>query len=281
MTEAFIPIFYFSGTGNTWWVGNQIAEELQEHGCQAQPISIEQVTDDEAHELIEKAAMVGIGYPIYGSDAPLIMQAFIENLPAVTGQKPMFIYVTQAAWSGDGAYFMRKLIEAKGYQIRWAVHFNMPNNINADLGWIITMILKLFQAKLPHAAERAAKLAQHIVDNQPWIMGKSSFLSFGWTQRFFFRKGFDSSHKNIWSVDAEKCTSCGRCVRLCPVDNITLVDGLPQFGDQCNICLRCFNYCPELAILAYKRPYNPQMFGTQPYQGPVSEFKPEMLIEKK
>jgi ferredoxin/flavodoxin len=281
MTETVIPIFYFSGTGNTWWVGNQIADELRERGCEVQPYSIEQVTDGEVQELIEKADMVGIGYPIYGSDAPPIMNQFIDNLPVVTSQKPMFIYVTQAAWSGDGAYSMCKLFEAKGYQIRWAVHFNMPNNINADFGWIITMILKLFQAKLPCAAKRAAKLAQHIVDQKTWIMGKSPFLSFGWTQRIFYRKGFDSFRKDIWSVDADKCTSCGRCVRLCPVDNITLVDGLPQFGDQCNICLRCFNYCPELAILAYKRPYNPDMFGAEPYQGPVSQFKPEMLTSKK
>jgi len=281
MTETFIPIFYFSGTGNTWWVGNQIAEELQERGCQPQPISIEQATDAKVQELTEKAAMVGIGYPTYGSDAPLIMQKFIHNLPVVTGQKTMFIYVTQAAWSGNGAYFLHKLIEAKGYQIRWAVHFNMPNNINADFGWIITMILKLFQAKLPHAAERAAKLAQRIVDNQPWIMGKNSFWSFGWTQRYFWRKSFESYKMKLWSVDPQKCTSCGRCVRLCPVDNITLVEGLPQFDDRCIKCLRCFNYCPELAILSFKRPYNPDMFGIQPYQGPVSEFKPEMLIEKK
>jgi flavodoxin/ferredoxin len=281
MMETFIPIFYFSGTGNTWWVGKQIAEELQERGCLAQPISIEQETDAEVQELIEKADMVGIGYPIYGSDAPLIMQEFVENLPAVTVQKPMFIYVTQAAWSGDGAYFMRKLIEAKGYQIRWAVHFNMPNNINVDFGWGMTMLLKLLQAKLPNAAERAAKLAQRIIDNKAWIMGKSPFLSFGWTQRIPYKKGFDAFHKNIWSVDAEKCTSCGRCVRLCPVDNITLVNGLPQFSDRCNVCLRCFNYCPELAILAYKRPYNPAMFGNEPYQGPVSEFRPELLTSKK
>lgn len=281
MTETFIPIFYFSGTGNTWWVGNQITEGLRERGCQAQPISIEQVTDTEVQELIEKAEIVGIGYPIYGSDAPLIMQKFIDKLPAVTGQKPMFIYVTQAAWSGNGAYYMRKLIEDKGYQIRWAVHINMPNNINADFGWVMTLTLKLFQAKLPYAAERAAKLAQRIVDNKPWIHGRNALLSFGWTQRYFWRRSFESYQYKLWSVDPQKCTSCGRCVRLCPVDNITLVERLPHFDNRCIKCLRCYNYCPELAILSFKRPYNPQMFGPQPYQGPTSEFKPELLIAKK
>ena len=33
-----VPIFYFSGTGNTWWVGNRIAEALNKMGFNAKVI---------------------------------------------------------------------------------------------------------------------------------------------------------------------------------------------------------------------------------------------------
>jgi ferredoxin len=64
------------------------------------------------------------------------------------------------------------------------------------------------------------------------------------------------------------------------VGNITLVEGLPSYADRCIFCLRCFNYCPELAILAYKKAFDPKSFGKAPYQGPVPEFMPEQLAAK-
>ena len=50
-------------------------------------------------------------------------------------------------------------------------------------------------------------------------------------------------------VDADACIKCGLCVKLCPVDNIrTDDDKLPGIGDRCNFCMRCYAFCPELAI---------------------------------
>ena len=46
----------------------------------------------------------------------------------------------------------------------------------------------------------------------------------------------------------EKCTSCGICEEICPVNNIKLVDGIPKWQHQCQQCLACINYCPEVAI---------------------------------
>jgi len=282
--EKSIPIFYFSGTGNTWWVGNRIAEALNDCGCLAEPYSIEQVTSEEIKSLIDSAAVVGLGYPIYGSDAPEIIKDFIENLPVVDFPKPMMIYVTQMEWSGNGAYFLRKKIEAKGYHVQWAVHFNMPSNIAMDIFPLpSTANYAKFQKKLNRAKSSANKLAQRINNNRQWIHSKNPFAwASAWLQRVPFRWAFKWTQGRTYSVDADKCSHCGRCERVCPVNNITLNEaGLPEWGEECNLCVRCFNYCPEEAILAYKRPFNHKRFGDKPYQGPVPEFKPELLVKKK
>lgn len=280
MNRGYLPIFFFSGTGNTWWVGSQLAKALTIQGFEAEELSIEQVSEPQTAGAIAKAAIVGLGYPIYGSDAPLIIREFIEALPTLEEPKPMLIYATQAVWSGDGAYFMRPQIEAKGYQIRWAVPFNMPMNVNLDCGYIFNLFFKSMNAKPENALKRIDKLANRVRDGKPWIMGRSPLLSLGWIQRLPFRKSLHFWQTEMLGVDPERCNSCGRCVKFCPVGNIHLKEGLPQFGDQCNLCLRCFNYCPELAVLAFDKPFNEKWYGDIPYQGPVLEFSPDQLIDR-
>ena len=279
-----MPIFYFSGTGNTWWVGNQLVEQLAERGIQASPYSIEQISPDEVSSLVKQADMVGLGYPIYGSDAPEIMKTFIEHLPPVSTPKAMLIYITQMEWSGNGAYFLRRKIEAKGYRIKWAVHFRMPSNIGMDIFPLsATADYEAFESRLAKAKEQAAKLAQCIKENRTWIHSKNPFAwTAAWFQRAPFRYGLNWTKGRTYSVDAEKCSQCGRCERICPVGNIQLnADQLPEWGDACILCMRCFNYCPEQAVLAYKRPFNKKRFGDKPFQGPVPAFRPELLIKKK
>ena len=44
------------------------------------------------------------------------------------------------------------------------------------------------------------------------------------------------------------CTGCGQCVRRCPLNNITLQNGKPVWGQDCTHCMACICYCPTEAI---------------------------------
>ena len=70
-----VVLFYFSGTGNTWWVTGALAEALTEEGFQVQVQNIEMVSDTQAGVLAAQADLVGAGYPVYGSDLPEPMKA--------------------------------------------------------------------------------------------------------------------------------------------------------------------------------------------------------------
>ena len=46
----------------------------------------------------------------------------------------------------------------------------------------------------------------------------------------------------------DACISCGKCVNVCPLNNIKLVNGRPSWGKSCTHCMACINLCPTGAI---------------------------------
>ena len=38
------------------------------------------------------------------------------------------------------------------------------------------------------------------------------------------------------------------CEKVCPVGNITVKDGKVIFGEQCNQCMTCIQWCSQRAI---------------------------------
>ncbi len=49
-------------------------------------------------------------------------------------------------------------------------------------------------------------------------------------------------------IDTEKCTSCGICVRDCPLGAIRMRNRNPVVNEQCSRCGACVKFCPEDAL---------------------------------
>ena len=50
-------------------------------------------------------------------------------------------------------------------------------------------------------------------------------------------------------IDEEKCTGCGSCVEVCPVDALKLENDKAKVdGDTCIDCGTCVDECPVEAI---------------------------------
>jgi len=60
------------------------------------------------------------------------------------------------------------------------------------------------------------------------------------------------NHKMItdskFTVDQEKCIRCGKCEKVCPVDNIKSTPPEWIHNGRCTCCLACYHYCPVHAI---------------------------------
>ena len=49
-------------------------------------------------------------------------------------------------------------------------------------------------------------------------------------------------------VDEQKCTGCGECVDVCPVEAIKIENGKASISDDCIECGACEATCPVGAI---------------------------------
>ncbi len=269
-------LFYFSGTGNTWWVAGELCKQLNKNGFNCRTYSIEALTPAKTASLIEESSLVGFGYPIHGSDLPQPMKVFIEALPQSPGKEAL-VFCTQWLWSGDGAYLGASMLNKKGYNVKWGEHFLMPNNISVS---VIRLPYTNDPARLSAVRQRAARkisrFESRIAADKPYRHGFNSLAYLlGSMQRVPFRRYFHQWQNDV-AINKDVCIDCGECVRLCPVGNLYYEGEEIKTKGNCILCTRCYNFCPVAAVTYMKRPHLPER--GEPYRGPIENFDPSVLI---
>jgi flavodoxin/Pyruvate/2-oxoacid:ferredoxin oxidoreductase delta subunit len=262
-------IFYFSGTGNTWWVADRIKKQLDARNINADTVSIDTVDAKKANWWIKTADLVFFGWPVYFSYAPEPMKRFVDNLLPIEKGKHIHVFCTQAVFSGDGAWVLRKSFKEKGLIIDSAQHFIMPSNkkvYSGDAG------AAKAESIMEACGSQVDRYVEGLLIGKARIMGKNSF-ALGAMQRAPFGM-FSKSYKRM-GVDKTKCTRCGVCAQLCPSGNISMSD-YPEFADKCSHCLRCYAFCPVNAVTCNGKPFDTQKYG-KPYVVHDKRFKPSLL----
>ena len=255
-----VLLFFFSGTGNTYYVSKVIQENFLKESCECDLYAIEALVD--VNDMIDQADLIGVGYPIYGSMMPENVEAFIHRLKPM--KKHAFVFCTQMMYSGDGANIAAKILREKGLDVRWCAHFNMPNNIT---DYKLFPNRKINYDKIEkRVKKKAGKFVGAILRDKRVRKGENVFsLWLGLVQRAPFRK-VREKYKEALKVH-EACDLCGLCVRLCPSQNFVIDEDKLRMKHTCYLCYRCINHCPKNALHFSKS------FVKKPYKGPTKSFK--------
>ena len=62
----------------------------------------------------------------------------------------------------------------------------------------------------------------------------------------YFNKQMITDKK--FTVDEDVCIKCGKCAKICPVDNIKGTPPAWIHNGRCTCCLACYHHCPVHAI---------------------------------
>jgi ferredoxin/flavodoxin len=276
-----IRIFYFSGTGNTWWVANELKTQLISIGHDTEILSIESKpmqSMEQIAEIVNKCDIIGLAYPIYGSACPDIMKRFVRTLPEQKKEKFAFSLCTQMTISGNGGIYIKDILDDRGYTLKWATHFIMPCNVDIPPLMILNVPSRVRINKILEAAtNKASTFIGKIIANEQWIEGQTVIDDiYTSVARGMFSIEFPR-YKKLLFCDEKRCTQCGLCSELCPVSSIVKTPKGVKFTDNCMFCLRCYSYCPAKAINMDLTIVNTKDFIR--YKGPVLHFEPKILKE--
>ena len=257
-----VTIYQFSGTGNTWFVAHHLKRAFTNNGVVCNIVSIENT--ESLQEITMTDDIIGIGYPIYGSDIPEPVLRFFDKIKMHAKQRA-FVYCTQFMYSGDGAAYGAKKLRKKGFIVHQLAHFNMPNNITDYK--IVRWIKPKNVSKLEDTVIKQTKqLVKAVLDNTPKRKGDHLLgLLLGLVQRVPFQYG-KIAYQNSLKIDST-CILCMRCVRLCPSQNLKHNNKNIETLSRCCLCYRCVNHCPVQAIHFTKKTR-----VKTPYLGPTDHF---------
>ena len=264
-----INILYFTSTGNTLWLLEKAKKIFEEKGHTVN--TFDSVTC--GMEFADSCDMIGVFYPVWGSNLPDHIRDKMNQLKEGSGKK-IFLVGNCAVFTGDTGMYWKKILGKKGYDVFYVDHLLMPININIP-GWNLWKVPdKEKHAKILAKAEAYLKeVCSSILEGKRKIDGTSPFSRFfGWLQRAGLQT-FTEMARKYFMCDSEKCTRCGLCYRMCPVNNITIdKDKGAVFADRCIICMKCYNFCPVSAVLVDKGSKDVKRYRR--YKGPSPEIKP-------
>lgn len=224
-------IYWFSGTGNSRFVAEKLAELT---GDTAQSIFLTpKGTED----------VVGLVFPVYGWMPPAVVSRFIEkNLHSLVSAKYGYVVMT----CGDDAGKALDLVCKRGFVPDSAFSVIMPNTYVSLPGFDVDSD-KVRKNKLGNCLARVAHIAQEVSQRRKTTEVREGMLPR--TKTYLLGK---LSRKYL--VDDRKfcvsasCNSCGGCQKACPAGNITIHESRPVWNGKCTGCLACYHTCPKHAI---------------------------------
>ena len=248
-------IVYFSGTGNSRFVAEQIAEATGD-----ELVNAVKYTRKGQNAVFSTPGIYVFVSPIYVSAPPMVFLDFIRRSTFPSDCRAYFI-MTCAGGMGGAPGYCRALAAEKGFTYMGTAEIEMPQNY---IAMFKTGTPEENRAKIEAAVPNVTKLSIAIRNCRElpdpgmkgWELLSTKMVLAPYYKYFMSAKPF---------IATDKCIACGKCAAVCPLANITLQDGKPVWGEHCTHCMACINLCPKEAI-----EYGKKTHGKLRYHGPRS-----------
>jgi ferredoxin len=233
-----ISLYYFSATGNSLVVAKELVAAI---GA-AELIPITKAIKDKNQQPFDT---VGFVYPVYMFGLPLIVADFLARVQ-LKPQAYIFGVATYGGLMGRCHTSSKKILKKRGLDLAAGFSVRMPGNYTPLYGAIPSEkqeeLLAGEKLRVKEIAQAVSSGARGISEQKPFLM---NFL----LHSLLYKGGAKQiplSGKNFWVMDT--CTKCGLCSKVCPVENIEIIDGKPHWRTHCQHCMACLQWCPVEAI---------------------------------
>jgi len=231
-------LYYFSATGNSLYVARSFAEKIDD--CTL--ISIPRLLQSKT--VLADAEIVGLVFPTHYFGLPPIVSEFIGKIN-MEGVKYSFAVVTggSSRHLSSSLHQVDMLLSKQGKRLDAGFHVEMISSYIPLSN--IPPSAKVNQ-KLADADLKVQQIISMVLARKKVREAERLWAPFSAINKYWKSNHLSQSHRKFTCTAA--CTSCGNCERICPVDNIRLINGKPQWSDNCQECLACLHLCPAESI---------------------------------
>ncbi|MDR1159909.1 MAG: EFR1 family ferrodoxin [Syntrophomonadaceae bacterium] len=221
---------FFSATGNNMYIAKRLGGEA---------VSIPQLVKNNDYYVADDK--IGLVFPIYFLSVPKHIAAFLAKVELECGY--LFAVMSCGNYPGAAVNQLANILTKRGYDLAYATTITMVDN------W-----LPMFDIDKQLKGEPKKKIDARLdaivrdVESGKQCVKRASVVARAATRLLAGQYPGDGMCKS-YTVDAH-CNGCGICVHVCPMDNITIADDQPLFGDTGISCLACTHNCPQNAIRA-------------------------------
>ena len=230
-------ILYFTGTGNSrkcaGWLGAKLGEKW---------VDIVPTMKKGEYGAFQSETPWVFVCPTYGWQAPRVFVDFLRR-SRFEGSRQAYFVLTCGGEIGNAGESLRTLCQEKGWEYKGAAGVVMPDNY-----------LVLFSPPSQEEGDKMLERAKSQTDKLAALIRKGEGLPEK-RSTFFDRLKSGAINQGMYrffikdkAFRTHGCVSCGLCQRLCPMGNIRMVEGKPQWQGNCIHCMACIAHCPAEAI---------------------------------
>ena len=239
-------IFYFSGTGNTAWAAETIAQSLNE-----KLVFIPEHIDKPYTLKLAPHEPLGFCFPVHGWRPPIVVRLFIQNL--IVESTPEYVYAVCTAGDtiGETVDYLKRDLQQFHLNLNSAFSLIMPESY-VGLPFMDVDKKDKEREKKQKALQDLQQYIRIIQERQDniyklhigrWPRINSRIIGAYFVNQLVTDKPFH--------VKSERCVKCGICADVCPMNDITGGLGYEpvwKHNNSCVTCFSCYHHCPHHAI---------------------------------
>lgn len=239
-------IYYFSGTGNSLVVARDMAEKIN-----AKLIPVASIIDQ--NNINTDADIIGIVFPIYDFKPPLLIREFVKKLKNIS-LKYIFAVCTYGIIPSKTMKGFDQFIESCGGKLAAGFTVKMPHNGIGSSSFSQAqheIMFKNWKTKLEVISEYISAGKKGKLETSDIFINlilSGLFIKMIPSLMKLLKQVIMKGWKSLFFISNEKCDGCGICIKICPVDNIEMVDNKPSWSSHCAGCFACLHWCPKEAI---------------------------------
>ena len=250
-------ILYYSATGNTEFIAKLLARRLGDETLNL----LERIRNNDYSPVHSEKPFV-ICSPVYVCEPPRFLCSFLRKIE-LQGSRNVYFVFTSGGYAGISGKIAGRIIRCKKMKYMGRAEVKMPRNYLAN---------RLYDMLPPEESRRRILEGGRQVPDIARRIKNGRRLSA--RHVFLFESLVTYPFTPVWTrisqsskpfYTTEACIGCGKCARLCPLNNIEIKDHKPVWKKNCAHCMACIANCPFEAIEYGKRTHGKERYRISKY----------------